>query len=116
MNYNKRIEINGDVNIILKDGSSLTNIYGIHVPSDSTLTVWGQESRYQIPDFDFTTQGTGQIIADNGNSYLNDVNAAIGSNVGEAPGEIRINGGVITASAEARRSAAQKGRAAILSP
>ena len=100
VNYNKRIEINGDVNIILKDGSSLTNIYGIHVPFDSTLTVWGQESRYQIPDFDFTTQGTGQIIAENGTSYLNDVNAAIGSNVGEAPGEIRINGGVITASAE----------------
>ena len=100
VNYTKRIEINGDVNIILKDGSSLTNKYGIHVPTDSTLTIWGQESRYQVPDSDFTTQGTGQIIAENGNSYINDVNAAIGSNVGEAPGEIRINGGVITASAK----------------
>ena len=99
VNYNKRIEINGDVNLILKDGSSLTNKHGIHVPTDSTLTVWGQESRCQIPGFDYTTQGTGQIMAENGDSTRNDENAAIGSNVGEAPGEIRINGGVITASA-----------------
>ena len=98
--YSKRIEINGNVNIILKDGCALTDNYGIHVPSDSSLTIWGQEGRYQVPDADFTTQGTGRLsvefkLTDTKNPY-----SAIGGNVGETPGEIKINGGVITAFAQ----------------
>lgn len=103
VSYSQRIEIDGNVNIILKDLSILNAPYGIHVPSDSSLTIWGQERAYQVPDSDAVTQGNGTLSASNrvsasGSGYSN--NAAIGGNSGETPGEITFNGGVITAAAQ----------------
>ena len=103
ISYSQRIEIDGNVNIILKDYANLATPYGIHVPSDSSLTIWGQERTYDVPDCDAVTQGTGKLTASNRASSSSagfSDNAAIGGNSGETPGEIIINGGVIDAAAQ----------------
>lgn len=73
------VEVNGDVNLILRDGCRLTVSEGIIVPRGSSLTIYGQQ------------KGTGTLIANA--SYGN---AAIGS----AEGTVTIHGGTITATAE----------------
>ena len=37
-----RIEISGDVHLILTDGSTLTSVGGIHVYADNSLSIYGQ--------------------------------------------------------------------------
>ena len=76
-----RITVSGDVHLILADGYTLTASQGINVPSDSSLTIYGQES------------GTGALTA-NGGAELQ---AGIGSNYGANNGPITINGGTVTA-------------------
>ncbi len=96
-----RIEVSGDVNLILKDGTALIALGGIHVPAGSSLTVYGQENLYPARG---TTQGTGTLIAQNyaisaGKIRTSD-NAAIGGNDGEPSGNITIHGGIVSASAQ----------------
>lgn len=103
-----RIEIAGDVNIILRDGSTLTASNGIRVSEGSSLTVWGQEGTFPAvmptdkigtgaPEIATMTQGTGSLTAGISDSSEEMVNSAvIGGNYGEATGSIQINGGVVT--------------------
>ncbi|MBO4915914.1 MAG: hypothetical protein J5449_12010, partial [Oscillospiraceae bacterium] len=106
-----RLEIVGDVNLILMDGASMTVEKGIRVPNDSTLTIWGQEGMHEVhektsaltptPTPTLTlTRGTGKLTVSNQSSDDDTANnAAIGGNYGESTGLIRINGGVISAHA-----------------
>ena len=77
---NLRLLVTGDVNIILRDGATLTATKGIRVDNGNSLTIWSQE------------EGTGKLIATNEYSH-----AAIGSVANIACGSITINGGVIQA-------------------
>ena len=82
---NSRINVTGDVNIILVDGVTLTAPKGISVTDDGSLTIWGQ------------TEGTGKILINSVDTY----NAGIGGvyDTGEYKsipcGAITINGGTI---------------------
>ena len=72
--YNKRIVVNGDVKIIIRNGSELKAVQGFEVRSGSSLTVYGQD-------------GEGYLIA-TGTSG----NAGIGGNGSAKCGTISING------------------------
>lgn len=77
-----RVTVSGDVNLVLKDGTSLTVNGGIQCTETNSLTIYGQE------------EGTGALTAQNTNAG----NAGIGGNSDEGSsscGEITINGGVI---------------------
>ena len=78
-----RIEVDGDVNIILVNGATLTAPKGISVTEGNSLTIWGQ------------TGGTGKILIDNVDTRF----AGIGGDFdvsgyeGIPYGTITINGG-----------------------
>ncbi len=98
----KRMEIKGDVHIILKDGALLDAQLGIHVPEGSRLSVYGQSGSYYVPETSVVTKGTGRLNANNlteiyGTAHSD--HAAIGGNTGEKAGDIVLCGGVIDASA-----------------
>jgi|GEM_PF-4526475 len=76
----QRINILGDVRLILMDNSSLQAHNGINVTGDNSLTIYAQQA------------GTGSLTA-TGTSH----NAGIGGDAGQAGGDIIINGGNITA-------------------
>ncbi|MBR2831796.1 MAG: InlB B-repeat-containing protein [Oscillospiraceae bacterium] len=100
ISYDARLEISGAVNIILKDGAKLSAPMGIHVPEGASLTIWGQDTKYSVPDSGYTTWGTGALDVSNldgDGAYSR--NAAIGGNYGESTGTVTICGGVITAKA-----------------
>ncbi len=79
--FSERIQISGNVSIVLKDGVTLTAQSGISVKTPDTLTVYAQSF------------GTGSL---NATAILN--NAAIGGNSDNvATGTIIINGGIINA-------------------
>lgn len=86
---NRRVDVSGDVSLILTDGGSLTVNGGIHVTGDDRFTVYGQEN------------GTGKLTA----TATNHVGAGIGGNGstttsarnGENGGTIVIAGGTIEA-------------------
>ncbi|MGN1250860.1 MAG: beta strand repeat-containing protein [Candidatus Spyradocola sp.] len=78
-----RIEVSGNVNLILADGFTLNVTDGIHVPSGSSLTIYGQAN------------GTGKLVATAKTEA--DGGAGIGSNYTEDAGAITINGGIIEA-------------------
>lgn len=77
----QRVEVQGDVHLVLCDGAVLTIDQGIHVTGNNSLTIYGQE------------KGTGLLKIE---KVASD-NAAIGGNDGEAGGVIEINGGTIDA-------------------
>lgn len=95
-----RVQVEGNVKLILKDGAKLDVVFGIQVDSGSSLTIYGQE------------QGTGVLyagsasftpetdnIAGDANANLH-VNPGIGGGYGgnnTATGTITIHGGDITA-------------------
>jgi surface protein len=96
----KRLEIKGNVAIILTDGSYTTVQRGIHVPEGSSLTIYGQSAMYTDPATGARTRGTGKIDVQNrtvtaASSYTN--SSAIGSDEGERSGPVSIYGGVIMA-------------------
>ena len=98
--YDRRVEVDGDVNLILTDTTGLYVLAGIHVPNGSSLTIWGQAGAYAVPDSDAVTQGKGTMEVRNilpGSGLDFDNCAALGGNAGEVPGAIAINGGVIKA-------------------
>lgn len=78
-----RIEVSGDVHLILGDGCTLTASSGIHVSARNSLTIYGQSG------------GTGTLTAKVDSS----AQSAIGGNACEAAGTIVINGGKVTATA-----------------
>ncbi len=85
-----RINVSGDVHLILCDGQTLTAQNGIGVVGDNSLTIYAQ------------TNGTGTLVATGGEDY-----AGIGgrnySSAGikyESYGNITINGGIIEASGD----------------
>lgn len=86
LTINKTLAIAGNVKIILTDGCHLTvtsnnaNNAGIHVPLDSSLTIYGQSG------------GTGRLTAVG--QYWG---AGIGSGLSGAVGSITINGGKVNA-------------------
>ena len=79
-----RVEVTGDVNLILCDGARLVLPEGIHLTGDNTLTVWGQE------------KGTGEL-----ETTGTEGNAGIGGGKGSADGgnggTVIVYGGVVTA-------------------
>lgn len=86
---NNRVEINGDVNIIIADGAACTFSRGIRVESGNKLMIWGQSA-------DYNTNGIINVQSDGAE------NASIGSNAvsDDHPytdsGLITINGGNVT--------------------
>lgn len=78
----KLITADGDVNLILCDGATLTASAGIAVPSGKSLTIYAQS----IGD------SAGALIATGANSY-----SGIGGSKSGNVGTITINGGSITA-------------------
>ena len=76
-----RIEVSGDVHLILTDGSTLTSTGGIHVKADNSLSIYGQSwnsmGSLNISKYDWTIAG-------------------IGGNIMEKSGKITINGGTVT--------------------
>ena len=78
-----RIEISGDVHLILADGAQLNAGLGIHVKEGNSLTIWGQSAEYE---------SNGLLSA-----YSDNDQAGIGGNRDESSGQITINGGRIYA-------------------
>ena len=79
----ERIEIDGDVNLILADGAKLNASQGVHVTGNNSLTVYGQ------------AEGSGELLADTSSNF-----AAIGGDSGEANGTVTIHGGTVTANGQ----------------
>ncbi|MBQ6923221.1 MAG: hypothetical protein IJQ73_01135, partial [Kiritimatiellae bacterium] len=77
-----RIDVSGDVNILLMDGAELTAAQGFHVTGTNRLTVWAQSGgrtragRLNVPSPE-------------------NCSAGIGGNAGEAGGTVTVNGGVL---------------------
>lgn len=110
----KSVSVQGDVNLILKEGSELQMLHGhIDVPKGSSLTVycdntsnsgtlqvWGAINHAAIggsvesPDSGKITINSGTVTASTGNG-----GAGIGSGEGGSAGDITINGGIIDAKA-----------------
>ena len=82
-----RIEISGDVHLVLADGSKLTASCGIHIVGDNSLTIYGQ------------SESTGELKARSPYSYSED--SGIGWNGDDADdkdmvsGPLTIHGGKI---------------------
>ena len=84
---NNRISVNGDVNLILCDGATLTAPKGISANGGNSLTIWGQ------------VNGTGALtinIDDESDENLHYL-AGIGGDGYTSSGTITINGGTVTA-------------------
>ena len=80
LTFSDRLEVSGDVNLILADGCTLTAPGGIDVPEESSLTIYGQSGRSGMVDINIDAACN---------------NAGIGSSAGEGTGTITINGGVV---------------------
>lgn len=84
-----RIEVKGNVHLILCDGYTLTAQKGIHVPDGSSLTIYAQSEN---------ESEMGKLVAEPGDDYsIYRMCAVIGGNGTDTAGSITINGGNITA-------------------
>lgn len=84
-----RIEVKGDVHLILSNNCTLTAQQGIHVPDGSSLTIYAQSEN---------ENEMGKLVALSGDDYLTyRYCAVIGGNGTDTAGSITINGGNITA-------------------
>ncbi|MBR6149850.1 MAG: chitobiase/beta-hexosaminidase C-terminal domain-containing protein [Lachnospiraceae bacterium] len=83
--YGSRLVIEGDVNLILLDGSKLRAMRGINVTYENRLTIWAQSEGEQM----------GQLVANAEES--SELEAGIGSGEYIETGYITINGGKIEA-------------------
>ena len=93
---NERINMAGNVHLILADNSKLDAKKGIAVLKDNSLTIYGENKE--------VTTSTGKIIAEGDNG-----NAGIGGNLSKDTGNIKITGGKIDASSK-KADIAQYGR------
>ena len=80
-----RIDVNGDVELYLANGGTLTTDDGISVPKGSTLNIYGKGGKLYAG----TRNGTTFLAGDN--------NAGIGSSSGAKAGDITINSGIVYA-------------------
>jgi len=84
-----RLEVTGDVNLILADGCLLDAQYGIHVQKDARLTIWAQSTGGSMGELDAV------------NAQENNWDAAIGGNQNGSntayTGSVTIHGGKILA-------------------
>ena len=81
----QRVNVNGDVHLILADGCSLTVNGGINVSGDNSLTIYGQD------------KGTGALTANGKNEAMSPSQAGIGGGQDQSGGTITINGGTVNA-------------------
>lgn len=81
LTISERVNVTGDVHLILADGCTLTASQGINVSVGNSLTIYGQ------------AEGTGTLTADGGSSQ-----AGIGGGNGSNGSTIIISGGSVTAS------------------
>ena len=79
------ITVNGEVNLILADGCTLTAGKGIVVETGNSLTIYAQSG------------GTGTLNATGTTDSSNNASAGIGSSTSSDSGAITIHGGVINA-------------------
>ena len=103
-----RVEVSGDVYLILCDGATMDAPKGVHLSSGNSLTIYGQSN------------GTGKLKAAN-NTNDEDGYAVIGGNDSESGGAFTINGGQVIAEMTGsgswgRLSAADMKAAAVPSP
>ncbi|MBQ3900666.1 MAG: S-layer homology domain-containing protein [Clostridia bacterium] len=92
-----RITVDGDVNLILTDGSMMKAQSGITVPGEKALRIYGQSALYTVPGTGEQTQGTGALIATTPLAGAYHQFSAIGGEREGYTGDIFIHGGVITA-------------------
>ena len=92
-----RIEVKGDVRLILSNNCTLTAQKGIHVPDGSSLTIYAQSEN---------ESEMGKLVAEPGDDYLTyRYCAVIGGNGDDTAGSITINGGNITATGKSASNA-----------
>ena len=82
-----RITVSGNVNLILADGCTLTASQGVGVPTNASLTIWGQKGGTGT----LRATATGRSAGIGGSNTNND-------RYGSANGSITINGGTVIAS------------------
>lgn len=92
VNYNNRILIDGTVNLILGDGTTMKAPRGIRINPNATLNIFSQSMGSRM----------GSLIANGDGSDW----AAIGGNKDESAGHLFIHGGNITARASKSNAAA----------
>ena len=80
-----RIQIKGDVNLILADGAFLNAPAGVELSSGNSLTIWGQEL------------GTGRLTATGTDPGVVTGSSGIGGGRYTTCGTLTVNGGVIVA-------------------
>ncbi len=91
--WEKRVAVNGEVNLILCDGAKLTANEGINVAEGNTLRIYGQEL------------GSGMLEAFSGYEHGNTNSAAIGGSPNENLGAVTIYGGKVHAECKENRQA-----------
>ena len=89
---NRRVTVEGNVNLLLCDGADYQSDGGLKVQSGNSLTIWQQEN------------GTGKLTAVVSSRYDHNF-AVIGSNKGYQHGNITINGGMIDVTAPVQNPA-----------
>ena len=94
VNISDRINVTGNVNLILADGCQLKANSGIHVASGTSLTIWAQS----------TGESMGKLTATTTVNWRGS-NAAIGGNNSENSGTITIHGGNINATSHQKGAA-----------
>ena len=82
----KRLIINGSVNIILHDGATLSVPLGINLKEGNSLTIWGQSFG----------ENAGKLVIENTNPLS--MNAGIGGDVNQAGGTFTLNSGSVSIS------------------
>ena len=85
--FNNRITVEGVVNLILKDGTTLTPNLGIYIPKGSTFHVWAQSE----------SNVTGRLYVTNDNMPDDEDMAGIGGNYETRGGSVHIHGGKVMA-------------------
>ena len=87
----QRVNVSGDVHLILTDGCKLTASYGIQLPGGSSLTIYGQ------------SDGNGKLVLGGNTSLIGQTVTVNSEGVDSIPaknwGRLTINGGDITADA-----------------
>ena len=85
----ERVQINGDINLILKDGAYLELPDGIHLSEGNSLTIYSQK------------EGTGKLVSKTENPGMSGIGGDSGNRdtdfSGEDAGTLTIHGGIITA-------------------
>ena len=89
LTINDRISLTGDVNLILKDGKTLTSVKGISVPSTASLTIYAQSN---------SKSTAGKLETGAPDVSYPGIGGLYQANTAVTPGNITIVGGVINAS------------------